>query len=148
MATSANRPYFTRDSSLTCLCPKFKSMSDDQKLDAWTYFWTVVASYEAGTTKGRADGKFCSPSVNHASIHPGIGLWAMEKEQWRRNTRSSVCKGDINKGSVQAKCTVSIMVDTQLENGHSACYSGSYWSTVRNTAGMKARMKYFKPCGL
>lgn len=174
MNRKAYRDYFLKSNSLTCVCSNFASMNDSEKLTAWVYAFTAVASLEAGGTKGYKDKTYCSPSVKH-TISPvlGAGMWAMEVEFRYREGRGPDCykrgedrwspdktvNSSFTDGDLQATCAVSTVVDTILEESPrggktreafgrgSVCSNPGPYSTINDYAKLKKVMKAYKPCG-
>ena len=136
---------FSKKESLGAFCPKFKKLSSDQKLHAWTYFWTVLAYHEST----------CQIDVEHPThsagqrINPtnGFGLWAAESSAHLRSSRGSACN-NIRTAEGQAKCAVDTMFSTQLNKGYRADnFSGSYWGPVRRgSRQIIPFMKNYKGC--
>lgn len=134
MAESKYQRYFTANNSLGQFCPKFNQLNNQDKLLAWTWFWTALASEESS----------CNPTITHAThyrdrsgrvrvLNPveGYGLWAMEKDRNVRRWRGAACS-DISTVAKQARCSIDIMTSTQLAKGRTAGINNmSYWGPVR-----------------
>ena len=134
MAESQYQRHFTANNSLGQFCPKFNQLNNQDKLIAWTWFWTALASEESG----------CNPTITHAThyrdrsgrvkvLNPveGYGLWAMEKDRNVRRWRGAACS-DIGTVAKQARCSIDIMASTQLTKGRTAGINNmSYWGPVR-----------------
>lgn len=134
MTSPSNKAYYTANNSLGALCPRFNSLTEAQRIQAWTWFWTSLAQEESGCQTNK-------PHPTHDKrgrrINPneGYGLWAFEKDRNLRRARGSECS-DIGTAAGQAKCAVSIMTKTQLSKRRSAGpFAGSYWGPVRRSQG-------------
>lgn len=126
--------YYTARNSLGGFCPKFNQLSNAQKLTAWTWFWTSLAQEESN----------CNPTLVHGTTYrdrhgrirvlnptEGYGLWAMEKDRNLRRSRGAACN-NIGTAAGQARCSIDIMVKTQLARGLTAGVNqSSYWGPVR-----------------
>lgn len=128
--------YFTQDSSLGSLCPKFNSLSDSQRIMAWTWFWTALASEEATCTVKKIHPTTYIDRKGRRRIlnpRPGYGLWALEKDRNIRRGRGRACD-NISTTKGQALCAVDIM----FKNPVISRFTGepnknSYWGPVRRS---------------
>lgn len=150
MASPKYAQYFTADNSLGGFCPRFNTLSDSQKLMAWTWFWTALAMEEAS----------CNPTLPHATTYKnkqgqtkilnpreGYGLWALERDRNVRAWRGEACN-NISTVEGQARCTIDIMVDRQLSKGRTAkMSSGSYWGPIhRGDTQLMPHMRRMSQC--
>lgn len=134
MAEPPYREMYTRPDALGSFCPNFNQLTDKEKLLAWTWFWTALAKEESS----------CNPTQKHGTTYrdkqgqirvlnprEGYGLWALERDRNVRRWRGQACS---NIGTVegQARCSIDIMMKTQLNKGRTAgVNSMSYWGPVR-----------------
>lgn len=150
MSQPEYKSYFMRNDSMGRFCPKFRYLTPSQKLQAWTWFWTSLAQEESS----------CNPQLRHPThirdrsgrwtvLNPreGYGLWAMEKDANVRRGRGAPCS-NISTAEGQARCSVEIMVNTQLAKGRSVdVRSGSYWGPVmRGDAQILPHMRRLSSC--
>jgi hypothetical protein len=126
--------YYTEDNSLGHFCPKFNRLTDSQRLQAWTWFWSALAQEESS----------CIEKKKHATVYQGrdgrthvlnpregYGLWALEKDRNIRRSRGSACM-NISTAAGQARCAIDIMTKRQLSRGRTAGNDKfSYWGPVR-----------------
>ncbi|QLY24553.1 hypothetical protein HW988_13975 [Bdellovibrio sp. KM01] len=144
---------FTSSNALGTLCPRFNSLSDQNKLLAWTWFWTALAREENVT---------CNASTEHGEtyvdrsgrtriLNPdiGIGLWTMEKSAAvrRENGRGPECRS-VSTAEGQARCAISIM-RKDLVGSSNATSPGSYWGPLRGKRvqrQMMPHMERFRLC--
>lgn len=145
-----NKRHFTHDNSLGKLCPRFSHLSDEDKLQAWTWLWTALAQEESS----------CNATVIHPTViknkktgqkrilnpYAGYGLWALEKDKNIRAWRGSECS---NIGTIegQIKCSVSIMRKQIASRGTADIRSGSYWGPLhRAESQMLPHMRRLSLC--
>lgn len=128
--------YFTQNNSLGSLCPKFNSLSDSQKLIAWTWFWTALASEEAACKVNRIHPTTYIDKKGRRRIlnpRPGYGLWALEKDRNIRRGRGRACD-NISTSKGQALCSVDIMVKNPIISRVTGePNKNSYWGPVRRS---------------
>ncbi len=150
IATLINsEPYrgrFMNNSSLRAICPRYSSLSAEQKTQAWVWFWMVLANEEST----------CNASLFHATHlpngrrlnpKPGYGLFAAELYPQHRQWRGRMCQGNIRQSSTQVNCAVHTMAATQLARGRGVLWSGSYWGPVRRVnRQIMPNMRGFKSC--
>ncbi|MBO9667286.1 MAG: hypothetical protein J7501_10795 [Bdellovibrio sp.] len=148
MSEPRNKQYYTKSSSLGNFCPRFNQLTEDQKLQAWVWFWTALGMEESG----------CRPNILHGTRYPdgrilnpraGWGLWTMEKDRNIRRDRGPECS-NISTVKGQARCSIEIMKDNQLSRGYDA-RSGDqkYWGPTKGRRAdrqMMPHMKRFVPC--
>lgn len=142
------RAQFTKAGALGKFCPKFDSLSADEKIKAWVWFWQSLAKEESscrlhvphGTTT--ASGQILNP-------REGYGLWALEKDRIVREDRGPACS-NIRTFAGQARCAIDIMYKTQLRRGGTASNSSlKYWGPTynhRNDRQIMPHMRRFKAC--
>lgn len=126
--------HFTASNSLGAFCPKFNTLTQSQKLTAWTWFWTSLAMEESSciATKEHAT-TYTDRQGNIRVLNPreGYGFWALERDRNVRHWRGEACR-DIGTPDKQARCAIDIMMKTQLSRGRTAgINSSSYWGPVR-----------------
>ncbi|NUN06315.1 MAG: hypothetical protein HUU57_11190 [Bdellovibrio sp.] len=149
----ASEPYaklFTAKNALGNFCPKFNTLNDTQKLQAWTWFWTSLAMEESSCDPQRIHGttyKDRNGKIRILNPTEGYGLWAMERDRNRRAWRGDACT-NISTVYGQAKCSIDIMAKTQLERGRTAkVSSGGYWGPVhRGDSQLMPHMKRMRQC--
>lgn len=150
MAEAKYSRYFTANNSLGSFCPNFNNLSDSQKLQAWTWFWTALANEEsscivnrkhATTYRGR-DGR-----VHVLNPREGYGLWALERDRNIRRHRGAACR-NIGTTEGQARCAIDIMVKRQLSHGRTAGVTPkSYWGPIRRgKSQLMPHMRRMKLC--
>lgn len=134
MSEPENARHLTADNALGSFCPKFKTLSDENKLMAWAWFWTSLAMEESSCNSKQLHGTtYRDREGNIQVLNPreGYGLWALERDRNVRRWRGDACS-DIGNVEGQARCSVDIMIKTQLSQGRSASgSSSSYWGPVR-----------------
>ncbi len=133
MSEDQYRPQFTKQNALGSYCPKFNSLSDTQKLQAWTWFWTALAQEEASCIVNAHHGTtYTTKSGETRILNPreGYGLWAMERDRNVRRSRGAACDS-IGTVAGQARCSIDIMVKRQLAIGEAASSKGGYWGPIR-----------------
>lgn len=134
MAESKYVNYFTAPYALGNFCPKFNTLSKSQKLHAWTWFWTALAKEESSCNVTQRHGTtYRDKAGNLRILNPreGYGLWALERDRNVRSWRGAACS-DISTAAGQARCSIDIMMKTQLSKGRTAgVNSMSYWGPVR-----------------
>lgn len=152
MKESKFKQFYTKPSALGAFCPKFNSLSEDQKIQAWTWFWGSLGSEESGCGlkkehRTMVQGLNGVWKVNNPV--PGYGIWALEKSPLLREGRGPECQ-NINTLAGQARCAIHIMVKNQLSKGNTASAASlKYWGPTLNNR--KARqimplMERFTPC--
>ena len=146
----SEEPYhktFIRGNAMTDMCPRFRSLTDEQKKKVWTFFWMALAQEESS----------CKATVTHRThtnkgrrINPrlGYGLWAMEYYQRDRAFRGRPCSDrSISSVEAQIACSVDIMHDTQLRKGRGLYTKKSYWGPVRRyRKQLRPHMRRVKEC--
>lgn len=133
MSEDKYRRHFTARNSMGSFCPKFNRLTDEEKLLAYTWFWTGLAQIESSCTVNKKH-----PTTykdRHGRVHvlnkrPGYGLWAMEKDPNIRRHRGKACR-KISTAAGQARCSIDIMTKVQLKRGRTAVYGRSYWGDIR-----------------
>lgn len=150
MAEPKYKAAFTRNNALGQFCPKFNQLTPEQKIEAWTWFWTGLAQEESS----------CNPTKEHATTYvgsdgkyhtlnprEGYGLWALERDRNVRRWRGAACS-NIGTPAGQARCAIDIMLDTQLKRGLTAGVNqSSYWGPVRRgTTQIVPHMRRLKLC--
>jgi hypothetical protein len=146
MLSKKYRTSFLDLQSLGPFCPRYKSLSDTDKIRAWLWFWAALADAESDCRSNAyhgthlADGTRLNPRVGH-------GLWAMEKDANIRQSRGAACF-NIQTVRGQATCTIDIMKETQFDRGFSAYYrAASYWGPIRRApTDLMPYMKRLKGC--
>lgn len=139
---------YTKAGALGKFCPRFDSLSKEDKIKAWVWFWQSLAKEESS----------CRLTVPHATTTPsgqilnpteGYGLWALEKDRNLRAARGAACD-NIRTFSGQARCAIDIMFKTQLRRGGSASNSRlKYWGPTynhRNDRQIMPHMRRFTAC--
>ncbi|WP_413575377.1 hypothetical protein ACLVWU_13730 [Bdellovibrio sp. HCB290] len=144
MSRPGYKQIYTDPDSMGPMCPRFKSLSDSDKLLAQTWLWTAL---------GREESTKCDPGLEHAEtyvdrngnvkiLNPdiGIGIWTMEKSAAvrRENGRNMVECREVRTAEGQARCAVSIRA-----NGN------RYWGPMRGKRIQKQMMPHmerFRPC--
>lgn len=150
MASPKYVQHFTADNSLGGFCPKFNTLSDSQRLMAWTWFWTALAMEEASCDPTQIHGTTYKDRQGQIKIlnpREGYGLWALERDRNVRAWRGEACK-NISTVEGQARCTIDIMVDRQLARGRTAkMSSGSYWGPIhRGDTQLLPHMRRMSQC--
>lgn len=150
MSEPQNKQFYTRSDALGGFCPKFRTLTPTERLQAWTWFWTALAQEESS----------CNPKLRHpthyrdgrgrlAILNPreGFGMWAMEKDANIRRNRGAACS-NIASAEGQARCSIEIMRQTQLAKGRNAdVRSGSYWGPVmRGQSQIMPHMRRLSLC--
>lgn len=133
MSEDKYRRYFTARNSMGSFCPNFNNLTDEEKLMAYTWFWTGLAQNESSCTVNKKHGTTYRDRQGRIHVlnpRQGYGLWAMEKDPNVRRYRGKACK-KISTAAGQARCAIDIMVKTQLKKGRSAVSNRSYWGPVR-----------------
>jgi hypothetical protein len=140
------RRYFFNNNSLRAICPRYPSLSVEEKTQAWVWFWMVLANEESS----------CNASLPHATHYPdgrrlnprpGYGLFAAELYPQHRNWRGPMCQGNIRYSSTQVNCAVHTMAATQLARGRGILWSESYWGPVRRVGRqIMPNMRGYHPC--
>jgi len=150
MSESQYVDYYTRSNSLGAFCPKFNELSKPQKLEAWTWFWTALAQEEASCRVNLVHGTSYMKNGKMIVLNPreGYGLWALERDRNIRRSRGAACS---NIGNIdgQARCSIDIMVKTQLSKGASASTQMGYWGPVRRESKdhqLMPHMRRFSLC--
>ena len=150
MASDRYKKTFTGNNALGSFCPKFNTLTDTQKLQAWTWFWTSLAMEESTCNPQKAHGTtYTDKNGNVRILNPaeGYGLWAMERDRNRRAWRGDACT-NISTVYGQARCSIDIMATTQLERGRTAkVSSGGYWGPIhRGNSQLMPHMKRMRQC--
>lgn len=150
MASEQYVKQFTASNALGAFCPKFNTLTDTQKLQAWTWFWTSLAMEESSCNPDKAHGTtYRDKAGNIRVLNPreGYGLWAMERDRNVRAWRGDACK-NISTVYGQAMCSIDIMSKTQLQKGRTAkVKSGGYWGPVhRSETQLMPHMKRMRQC--
>ncbi|WP_413943231.1 hypothetical protein [Bdellovibrio sp. HCB-162] len=134
MAEPKYAGYFTANNALGSFCPKFNTLSKSQKLHAWTWFWTALAKEESSCNLTQKHGTtYRDKAGNLRVLNPreGYGMWALERDRNVRAWRGAACN-NIATAEGQARCSIDIMMQTQLSKGRTAgVNSMSYWGPVR-----------------
>lgn len=134
MAEAQYASYFTARNALGNFCPKFNTLTNTQKLQAWTWFWTALAMEEASCEVTKVHGTtYVDRKGNVRILNPreGYGMWALERDRNIRRGRGAACDNIAN-ASGQARCAIDIMTKRQLSRGRTASSdSGSYWGPIR-----------------
>lgn len=134
LSEARNARHLTAPNALGAFCPKFNSLSKEDKLLAWTWFWTSLAMEESSCNATQQHPTtYRDRNGNTQVLNPreGYGLWALERDRNVRFWRGPACH---NIGTVkgQAQCSVDIMIKTQLLRGQTAgVNNSSYWGPVR-----------------
>jgi hypothetical protein len=132
MSENQYAKYYTQSNALGSYCPKFNGLSQTQKLEAWTWFWTALAQEEASCRVDLVHKTSYTKNGREIILNPreGYGLWAMERDPNIRRSRGAACKSLKNIDG-QARCSIDIMVKTQLSKGAPASGRIGYWGPVR-----------------
>lgn len=152
MAEAKYARYFTSNNSLGGFCKNFNNLTDAQKLQAWTWFWTALAQEESGCIENR---KHETTYIGYDGLthtlnrYEGHGLWTLERNPnvRRRNKRGAACE-KIKTAEDQARCSIDIMVKTQLAKGRPArIRSESYWGPIHyGEKKLMPHMRRLKTC--
>lgn len=148
MAEPKYARYFLGSNALGSFCPKFNTLSTAQKLNAWAWFWTVLAHEEASCNVTQVHGTHIWRNGKLSRLNPyqGYGLWALEKDANVRAWRGAACRS-INTAAKQARCAVDILASTSLSKGRTGVSSSSYWGPVRRGADqIRPQMRRFALC--
>ncbi|MGZ3773218.1 MAG: hypothetical protein ACXVCY_02375 [Pseudobdellovibrionaceae bacterium] len=142
--------YYTANNALGKFCPKFNQLTDPEKLRAWTWFWTAIGQEESACDSHKKHST--TYKDKHGRIHilnprQGYGVWALESNPNLRRSRGAACN-EIRTVAGQARCSIDIMVNTQLSEGQSASGDpSSYWGPVRRgNRQIIPHMKRLKLC--
>ncbi len=134
MSEPENARHLTANNALGSFCPKFNTLSDEDKLMAWAWFWTSLAMEESSCKSTQVHGttyRDRNGDIQVLNPREGYGLWALERDRNVRRWRGDACS-DIGNVEGQARCSIDIMIKTQLSQGRSAgVNSSSYWGPVR-----------------
>ena len=139
---------YTRAGALGKFCPRFDSLSKDDKIKAWVWFWQSLAKEESSC---RLSVRHGTTTASGAILNPreGHGLWALEKDRNIRRDRGSACD-NISSFAGQARCSIDIMFKTQLRRGDTASDSRlKYWGPTynhRNDRQIMPHMRRFTAC--
>lgn len=142
--------HLLKSNALGSFCPNFNSLSDSQKLKAWAWFWTSLAMEESSCQANKEHPTtYVDRQGNTRILNPreGFGYWALERDRNVRRWRGEACS-NIGTPSNQARCSIDIMINTQLARGLSAgINSVSYWGPVRRgQSQILPHMRRFSLC--
>jgi len=151
MSEDRYRNQFLKSNALGGFCPRFDSLSEKQKLQAWLWFWQVLANEESD----------CRSHVTHPThyrdpktgqmqrlnMYEGFGLFAFERDPAIRAWRGKDCH-ILSTVSGQLNCAIRIMDQVHFRSGHSAQRSsGSYWGPIhRSDRQIVPNMRRFAGC--
>lgn len=147
------QPTFTRDGALGKFCPKFNSLSREQRIKAWTWFWQSLAQEESSCQRDIPHRTtYVNPQTGAVEVlnpREGHGLWALEKDRNVRADRGAACN-NIASVAGQSRCAIDIMFQTQLRRGATASESSlKYWGPTynhRNDRQLMPHMRRFTAC--
>lgn len=140
------RGHFMNNNSLRPICPRYASLSAEQKTQAWVWFWMVLANEES-TCNSSSRHATHFPDGRRLNPKPGWGLFAAELYPQHRNWRGRMCQGNIREVSTQVNCAVHTMAATQLARGRSILWSRGYWGPVRRAdRQITPNMRGFQSC--
>ncbi|WP_413582233.1 hypothetical protein [Bdellovibrio sp. HCB288] len=135
MADARNSKYYLKSNALGGLCPRFNTLSTENKLKAWNWFWTSLGQEESSTCNpGLRHGQFYTDrNGNTKRLNPtdGLGIWTVELSPILRSARGPEC-ANVKTAAGQAKCAIEIMKDTQLSRGSTATTGNKYWGPTRS----------------
>jgi hypothetical protein len=137
---------FTNSNALGDYCPKFNSLSNAEKLQAWTWYWTSLANEETQCVVDIEHPEF-DKKGNRINNRPGWGLFAAEKRDKDRAFRGAPCR-DIKTDVGQLRCAIDTMATYTLGEGQNAHNDkGTYWGPTQPYMCVKNKKTGKVKCG-
>jgi hypothetical protein len=149
MKKTPYKDQYLRSKSLSQVCPNYKNLKAQQKLQAWVWFWMVLSNEESSCQVETPHGTHAKVAGRWIRINPkeGYGLFAAELYGGDRQWRGDMCRGNMKTMKVQVSCAIHTMYDRHLAEGEGAYTKSSYWGPVRRLdKQIVPNMGLYKPC--